>query len=383
MPVIAGGKLVTPRGILDEGWIGVAGSTIVAVGTGRPDGPVDVDLAGGWVVPGFVDIHSHGGGGATVVGADPGSVRTFADTHRAHGTTTIIASLVTGFYPEIERDVRALAELAQDGIVAGIHLEGPWISHGKRGAHNPEALATPDPVEVKRLLDAGAGAIRMVTLAPELDHGLDAIRTITDGGAIVAVGHTEATYDITRQAVEAGATVATHLFNAMAPIHHREPGPIVALLEDPRVSVELVCDGVHLHPAIVAHAYDSAGGSRALLVTDAMQAAGFADGTYPLGDLDVNVVGGVARLVDSGSIAGSTLTMDHAFKFAVQQSGFSMTDAVAASATNPARLLGLAEQTGALAEGLVADLVVLDADLTLRAVMAAGEWVRENPPIRE
>lgn len=375
MVLLAGARLVTPDGIFDDGWLDVQGGTIAAIGSGPPQRPADEDLGGSWVVPGFVDIHSHGGGGASVVGAVSDDVRTFVDTHLRHGTTSIMASLVSGFYDELEKDVRELAELADDGLIAGVHLEGPWISPARKGAHNLEALTAPEPAEVHRLLDAGHGQVRMVTLAPELDHGLDAVRAVVDGGAIAAVGHTDATYDEVLRAVDAGATVATHLFNAMAPIHHRKPGPIIALLEDERVSVELICDGVHIHPAIAAHAYRVAGGGRTVLVTDAMAAAGYADGEYPLGDLVVRVVDGVARLVDSGSIAGSTLTMDHAFRFAVQQAGFSVTDAVAASSTNPARLLGIADRTGALAEGLAADLVVLDDDLNLQRVMRTGSWI--------
>lgn len=379
MAVIAGARLVTPEGVIDDGWIETAGANISEVGSGTPPSTVDHDVAGRWIVPGFVDIHAHGGGGASVVGADVDQVRQFVGAHLARGTTTIMASLVTGFYDDLEHDVRALAELVADGVIAGVHLEGPWISPKRRGAHNPDALRQPEPDAVRRLLDAGGGAIRMVTLAPELDHGLDAVRTIVDAGAIAAIGHTEAGYDVTRSAIDAGARVATHLFNAMAPIHHREPGPVVALLEDNRVSVELVLDGVHIHSAIASLVRRGAGDERMLLVTDSMAAAGYNDGTYRLGDLDVVVEDGVARLAENGSIAGSTLTMNHAFKNAVQHAGFSMTAAAAAAATNPARALGIADRTGSITAGLAADLVVLDTDLSVRSVMADGTWVTVTP----
>lgn len=373
MTVIASGSVVTPDGILDDGWVHTDGGRITAIGSGTPPAPPDV-TGPGWIVPGFVDIHSHGGGGATVVGADPAQVRTFAETHRRHGTTTLMASLVTGYPDDLDRDVRALAELADDGLVTGIHLEGPWISPERRGAHDPHALAPPDPGTVERLLNAGRGHVRMVTLAPELDHGLTAIRTVTDAGAIAAVGHTDATYEVVRDAIEAGATVATHLFNAMTPIHHRKPGPIVALLDDERVTVEIILDGAHLHESVAAHVYRSAGAGRIALVTDAMAAAGGADGDYVLGGLAVRVENGVARLVDGGSIAGSTLTMDAAFRFAVQRAGFSVVDAARATATTPAQLLGLTH-TGALIEGNDADLVVLDQNFRVRHVMARGAWI--------
>ncbi|NDL58196.1 N-acetylglucosamine-6-phosphate deacetylase [Phytoactinopolyspora mesophila] len=375
MTVIAGGTLVTPHKVVQDGWIKIDGARIAAVGSGTPPSPPD-HTVGGWIVPGFVDIHSHGGGGATVVGADPEQVHTFAETHRRHGTTTLMASLVTGFPDELERDVRRLSELVDDGLVAGIHLEGPWISPQRRGAHDPHALAAPDPSTVTRLLDAGRGRIRMVTLAPELEHGMDAIRSVIDAGAIAAIGHTDASYDLVRAAIEAGASVATHLFNAMAPVHHREPGPIIALLEDDRVTVELILDGAHLHDAVASHVRRSAGAERIALVTDAMSATDVGDGEYVLGGLAVRVEAGVARLVDGDSIAGSTLTMGAAFQFAVTRAGFSVSEAVQATAANPARLLGLDDRVGALSEGYYADLVVLDEDYAVQRVMSRGSWTR-------
>ncbi|NED95624.1 N-acetylglucosamine-6-phosphate deacetylase [Phytoactinopolyspora alkaliphila] len=373
MTLIAGASIVTLDGVVDDGWLEVTDERIASIGAGTPPRPADRQVSG-WLVPGFVDLHTHGGGGATVVGADPEQVRTFAETHRRHGTTTIVASLVSGFPDALERDVRALADLADDGLIAGVHLEGPWISPQRKGAHDPNALAAPEQRVVHRLLDAGRGRVSMVTLAPELDGALDAIRSIVDAGAIAAVGHTDATYAQVRKAIDAGATVATHLFNAMTPIHHRQPGPILALLEDQRVTVELILDGVHLHPAVAAHAYRSAGAGRVALVTDAMAATDVGDGEYVLGGLAVTVSDGVARLVDGGSIAGSTLTMDAAFRFAVTEAGFTMTDAVQAASTNPARLLGIGHRTGALAEGYDADIVLLDADLNVQAVMSRGTW---------
>lgn len=378
MTVIAGALMVTPDGVVEEGWLQVDGGRIAALGSGPAPAPPDRDLAGRWLIPGFVDMHTHGGGGGTVVGAEPDAVRTFVATHRRHGTTSIVASLVSGQYDALEHDVRALAELTDDGLIAGVHLEGPWISPARKGAHDARALRAPEPDPVDRLLAAGHGTVRMVTLAPELDHGIDAVRRVTAAGAVAAVGHTDATYDITKAAIDAGATVATHLFNAMAPVHHRVPGPIVALLEDERVTVELILDGVHLHPAVarmVRSATASASGrGRVAFVTDAMDATDIGDGDYVLGGLAVRVEDGVARLVEGGSIAGSTLTMDRAFRFAVEQAGFTVPEAVRATSATPARLLGIDGRTGELAPGLDADLVVLGADLTVDAVMARGEW---------
>ena len=214
-----------------------------------------------------------------------------------------------------------MADDVRAGVIDGIHLEGPWLSAQRCGAHQPALMRDPDPAEIDRVLEAGGGAIRMVTIAPERDGALAAIGQIVDAGVVAAVGHTEATYDQTRAAIDAGATVGTHLFNAMRPINTREPGPVIALLEDPRVTVELITDGVHVDPALYRHVFRSVGPDRVSLVTDAMAAAGMSDGGYWLGPLAVDVVDGVARVAGTETIAGSTATMDHVFRFAVEHCG--------------------------------------------------------------
>ncbi len=267
-------------------------------------------------------------------------------------------------------------------MLAGIHLEGPWLSARRCGAHEPSTLRDPDPAEVRAVLAAGRGTIRMVTLAPELDGATDAIRAVVGAGAVAAVGHTDATYDQARAAVAAGATVATHLFNAMRPVHHREPGPVVALVEDDRVTLELITDGVHLHPALLREVVARAGADRVSLVTDAMAAAGMPDGGYEIGALAVDVVDGVARLAGADTIAGSTATMDALFRFAVAHSpadpdadpDAGLLAAVRSTSVVPARALGL-EDVGSLQTGAYADLVVLDTDLVVVRVMRRGEWL--------
>ncbi|MFJ3217947.1 N-acetylglucosamine-6-phosphate deacetylase, partial [Kitasatospora sp. NPDC086801] len=215
-----------------------------------------------------------------------------------------------------------------------------------------------------------------VTLAPELPGGLDSVRMLADLGVIAAVGHTDSEYATTLEAIDAGASVATHLFNAMPGIAHRAPGPIVALLEDERVTVELINDGVHLHPSVLDLAYGTAGASRVALITDAMGAAGMGDGRYPLGPLQVEVRDGVAMLPDGSSIAGSTLTLDVAFKRSVTVNGLTLDQAVESLSATPARLLGLADSIGSLEAGKHADLVVLDsAGYDLVAVMRRGRWI--------
>jgi N-acetylglucosamine-6-phosphate deacetylase len=374
--VLAGGRVVVPDRVLDPGWVEVVGDRLTAVGEGAPARPADVDLRERVVVPGFVDLHVHGGGGASFTTGDEHEAARVVGFHRRHGTTTTMASLVTAELTELQRVVAALADLVADGLLAGVHLEGPWLSPRQRGAHDPGLLRDPEGSEVERLLRLGRGAVRMVTLAPELDGGLAAVGRIVQAGAVAALGHTDATYAVTREALDAGATVGTHLFNAMRPVHHREPGPVVALLDDPRATVEVIADGVHVHPAMLRRAVTTKGAGRVALVTDAMAAAGMADGDYQLGGLHVEVLDGVARLAEGGALAGSTLTMDAAFRGAVHDSGLPLEVAAQLASTTPAGVLGL-DAVGAIEVGRRADLVVLDQDLRVTAVMAAGDWVED------
>ncbi len=361
-----------PTGTVTDTQVIIDGTRIVGA---APENAQVIDLPGHYVVPGFVDLHNHGGGGASFTSGTPDDVVKGIHTHRLHGTTTLVASTVTGDMDFLTRRAGLLSELAEQGDVAGIHFEGPFISPCRKGAHAEALLRDPDPAEVRKLIDAARGHAAMVTLATELPGGLDSVRLLAEHGVIAAIGHTDATYEQTVEAIEAGATVATHLFNAMPPLGHRDPGPIAALLEDERVTVELINDGTHLHPAALELAFRHAGADRVAFITDAMDAAGFGDGRYMLGPLEVEVADGVARLVEGGSIAGSTLTLDRAFKRAVTIDRLPVEDAVAALSVNPAKLLGRYDRIGSLEPGKDADLVVLDADFDLKGVMRRGEWV--------
>ena len=377
--LLTAATLLTGRELLRPGWIDVSQGVVHAVGAGVAPRPADRNLGAVTVVPGFVDTHLHGGGGANFSTAARADTSTAVTLHRKHGTTALIASLVTADPVELLRQVAELAEDVRAGLIDGIHLEGPWLSVKRCGAHQPSLMRDPDPAEIARVLDIGGGAVRMVTLAPERDGALAAIGQLVDAGVVAAVGHTEATYHQARAAIDAGATVATHLFNAMRPIDRREPGPIIALLDDPGVTVELITDGVHVDPAIYRHVTRSAGPDRVSLVTDAMAATGMADGVYHLGPLAVEVVDGVARVAGTDTIAGSTATMDRVFRFAVTHSGLPLDEAlmlaVRQASINPARALGM--PAAGLVPGASADLVVLDSALKVAGVLRRGTWVVE------
>lgn len=370
MTVLAGARVVTPSGVLDPGWVEIDGARIAAVGRGRPDHG-GKDLGGVWIVPGFVDLHVHGGGGHDMASsqADADAAVAF---HRTHGTTRTLVSLAAAPVDDLIEQLRWVTELERsgpgpDGHVVGAHLEGPFLASSHCGAQNPDHLRPCDRDILEALL--AAGGVRTMTIAPELPGAMDLIAALRAAGAIVAVGHTAATHEDTVAAIDAGATLITHLGNAMPPMTQREPGPIGAAL-DSGVVCEVINDGVHVHDALVRLAGDDLA-----LVTDAIAAAGAPDGTYGLAGQDVTVRCAVARTA-TGALAGSTLTMDRAFRRTVVDVGLPVGAAAAAAATTPARVLGLDHRCGAIAAGLDADLVALDDDFSVVAVMAQGRWVR-------
>jgi N-acetylglucosamine-6-phosphate deacetylase len=368
------GLVVTPDGVVD-GHVEVAGDRIAAV-VGDVISPDGHGISAGsrpWVVPGFVDIHNHGGGGHTFTTGDPDAARAAAEFHLRHGTTSVIASLVSSPHELMRDAVTALSPLIPAGVLAGIHFEGPYLSVTRCGAQNEAYLRDACPDELKELIALGNGTVRMVTLAPERPGALDAIALLRSAGVVAAIGHTDATYEETLAAIDAGATVGTHLFNGMRPPHHREPGPVVALLDAPGVVCELVADGAHMHDGMLAFAASVAGPERIALVTDAMAAAGTTDGSYDLGGQAVVVTDGVARLASNGSIAGSTLTMDAALRRAVAV-GVPMVAACRMAATTPALAIGLFDRGGIL-PGQRADVLTLGQNLGVCRVLRAGEWV--------
>lgn len=381
MIVLANARVVTGRRVLDPGWVTVHGERIVGVGAGDPRSPEGAvhDLGGRYVLPGFIDLHMHGGGGAQITTDDPAEILTAIAFHRRHGTTRTLASLVTDQIDRMAAAARTVADIISSGdrthgSILGLHLEGPFLNPSKRGSHDREYLLAPDLTALRHLLAAGDGTVRVVTLAPELPGGMELLDEVVGAGCIAAVGHTEATYDQARDAFASGARLTTHLFNAMRPFHHRDPGPAGAALADDTVICELINDGFHVHPEVVRIAMSAAGSDRIALVTDATPAAGMSDGQFTLGPVPVFAAGGQVKLAD-GTIAGSTLTMDATVRHAVRTVGIPITDAAVAAASTPARLLGIADRTGSIHPGKDADLVVLGDDLHVSAVIASGNLV--------
>ena len=379
MHVIHSARLVSEGRVTHNAWVLFDGDRVGATGTGddwlaavagAPDAVV-TDADGGWLTPGFIDLHNHGGGGAAFDDG-PDAIRSAIELHQRHGTTRFVVSLVTATVPELAERVGMVASLAaEDPRVLGSHLEGPFLDVGHKGAHDPALLRSATPADIELLLESARGTLRQITLAPELPGGMEALRAFVDAGVVVAVGHTGADYQQTRAAFDAGATILTHAFNGMDGIHHRSPGPVAAATRTPGVTVEVINDGVHVHPEVVRMAFAAAPG-RVALITDAMAAAGEADGDYLLGTLQVQVRDGVARLSDGGSIAGSTLTQDDALRRAVQEVGVGVEEAVLALTGTPAAAIGRADDLGRLAPGYAADAVLLDDDFRVLQVWSGG-----------
>jgi N-acetylglucosamine-6-phosphate deacetylase len=383
--VIAGN--VVAGGAVHPGWVALRDGLIAGVG----DGPVPagcgapVELGDLLIAPGFVDVHVHGGAGGQAAGDDPADVADqvlrAARFHAAHGTTCLVATTVSDTPPRLRATAAgvriAMDAAAHDGaVVAGLHLEGPWLAPGRCGAHDPSTVRRPDQIEFAELLDAAGGAVRLVTLAPELDGAPALIAAASARGVVVSVGHTDATYAQARVAFDAGARHLTHLGNAMRGIDRREPGPIVAALNDERVTVEVIADGHHVHPALMRLAAIAAPG-RLVAVTDAISATGLPDGEHRVGELPVFVRDGRAVLADQPeTLAGSVLTMDRAVASLVA-AGVEPVDAIRAATATPARVLGDERSRGVLAVGARADLVVLDGGYAARATVIGGRVVHD------
>lgn len=340
-----------------------------------------IDASGCWVVAGFVDLHVHGGAGADFADGTVGAARTVLDFHAAHGTTRAVASLVPAELNQLRRTLDVLSSSRLPGLL-GVHLEGPYVSPSRCGALASTHLRSPNRDEFRRLVAGFEEKVRIVTLAPELPGAADLLAAVQDAGAIPAIGHSEATYEQARVAIDRGARHITHLWNAMSGFHHRAPGVVGAALLDPRVTIELIADGVHVHPSVIRFLIENLAAREQLgrlsLVTDAIRAAGLPDGPSTLGNLDVTIRAGVASLPD-GSLAGSTLTLDAALRNVMRYADVPLAEAVSLVTRNPASALG-EDDLGELRPGAYADVVLLDAELNVRMTIRSGEIAFDSSP---
>lgn len=380
------GRVVGPDAVLDDGVVVVDGDRIVSVGPAQEISRRDLPEPMGTLLPGLVDVHCHGGGGASFTLGDQDQVSAAAAHHLAQGTTSVVASAVTDSPERMLATVRAAARAAARGEVAGVHLEGPFLSAARCGAQDPRHLRHPDLGLARELLQAGDGHVRTMTFAPELPGADSLVELLLGHGVVAAVGHTEAGAARTAQVLGRQRNgLVTHLFNAMPPLHHRAPGPVAGALTaaacgDARV--ELIADGVHLADETVAMVFALVGADRVVLVTDAMAAAGMPDGDYRLGPQQVSVRDGVARLRGDGadmSIAGGTARLVEVVRRVVRQAGIGLVDAVGSASRVPASVLGVGDEVGSLRAGLRADVLVVDDELRPRRVMRSGSWVDPGP----
>ena len=383
------GRVVTGRSDLAGQDITVAGGRIVAVES-RADtaGMADLgfDLQDMIVTPGFIDVHTHGGGGFNLHTSDPDEIRAYARWAPSSGTTAFLIGTVGvhGGLPvaQLQAAVRAIEQGGPGAEALGVHLEGPYINVLRRGAHDPGWLRMPDDDETTELLRLARGYLRLITLAPELPGAASMIARLVEAGVTVSIGHTDASYEQAREAISWGITHATHCFNAMRPLHHREPGALGAIVEATTVRGELIADGVHVHPSVMRILIGALGADRTIVVTDALPAAGLPDATFTFGGQAARVIGGVARLAD-GTITGSVLTTEQALRNLVQLVDVPLAHAVQMLASNPAQSAGAAERKGQIAAGYDADLLVLDAQLQLQATICRGRLAYATPTWRD
>jgi N-acetylglucosamine-6-phosphate deacetylase len=373
--------LFTPFQRLEGCLLGISGSKIVEISEGSPVAPAPsarlIHEPGALVAPGFIDLHVHGAGGRDLMDGTLESLQTVAETLARHGTTSFLATTMSAPDPDLEVAVRGFANhlgrIAEGAIPLGLHLEGPYLNPVRKGTHNASYLALPNIHALRRFVSLSNNSVRKITIAPELDHALSMIREVARMGIQISMGHSDATEEEARAAVEAGATQATHVFNAMRPLHQREPGILGHVLNDARVFAEVIADGVHVHPSVLKLLLRMKGVDRTILITDGLSAVDMPEGKYPLGDKLVVVERGACRDPDGG-LAGSILTLDRAVKNLVDWLELPLHEAFAASSSSPARSMGW-NSKGVIAVGADADLVFLDQDLQVVKTMVGGKIV--------
>ena len=382
---LRGARLVDALTDLPEGGLTVVDGQLGVVAGPETTGPI-IDLPGAIVAPGFIDVHTHGGGGCNLHSALVEEILTYARWVPATGVTSFLIGVVgTPFgLPETQlaTAAQAMAAWHVGAEPLGIHLEGPFINERRRGAHLPTWLRLPDAAETLRLLDLADGTLRLITLAPELPGAAAMIHQLVAAGVTVSIGHTDASYEQTVEAIHAGVTHMTHCCNAMRPLNHRDTGPLGALAQSPQVFGEIIADGVHVHPAMVEILFRLLGPDRAIVITDALAGAGMPEIPFDFAGQQARVEHGVARL-DDGTITGSVLTMDQALRNILQMTDATLSQAIGMITRNPARSIRVAQRKGLLQPGYDADLVILDNDLRLGATICGGKLVHASGAWRE
>ncbi|MBN2982584.1 N-acetylglucosamine-6-phosphate deacetylase [Cohnella algarum] len=385
--LMEGGRVVTPEGTLECGWIWLRDGVIAGIGGSSDPVPSEagsaerIDGRGGWVLPGFVDVHVHGGAGYDFMFAEREGLDAIAKFHARHGTTGLLATSLTSPRDQLtavlDRASRYMAGPMPYAQVLGVHFEGPFVSVKWKGAQNADYILPPQKEWLEDWTRAYPGIIKMQTLAPEAKGALEYIDLLVANGIVPSAGHTDATYAQMTAAAERGLRHAVHTFNGMRPFHHREPGTAGAIMADDRIAAEVIADGHHVHPAGIRVLVKAKGVDNVVLITDAMEAAGMPDGQYTLGELPVTMKDGVARLAE-GNLAGSTLTMIDAFRLMVREVGVTVEEASRMASRNPARQLGLDKTHGSLAPGKRADVLLLDDALRLKGVWIGGTRLAET-----
>lgn len=376
------GKAITPKGDVPDAGILIRDGEIETIGPRSamelPRGAEEVSANDYTAVPGFVDVHIHGAGGHDVMEGDETALATITGRLAAFGTTSLLATTVTAGADETCRAVEGISKYISTQYqtadaraeILGIHFEGPFLSEARRGVHPAEFLQLPSAELLQRFLHAANGNARILTIAPELLGAMPCIDAARSLGMVVSIGHTDATYEQTRAAVAHGAHHATHMYNAMRPFTHRDPGVIGAVLITPEVTAELIADGIHVDEVAMKILLQAKGAERVVLISDGLSATGMPDGKYMLGGLEVTVNGGVCRSAE-GRLAGSTLTLDRALRNIVKL-GVPLADAVRMLTLNPATLLGIEFKKGALRTGADADIVLLNDALEIANVYVRG-----------
>ncbi len=392
LQAILAGTIYTPTAEIRHGTILINGHRIAKVGPRDqikiPSGAAVIENQDRIAVPGFIDMHIHGAAGHDVMEATPEGVSAAAGYLARHGTTSFLATTITATLERTLRAVRGLSKIIRalestggagsHGIVGaqpiGIHFEGPFLNAERRGAHPAAQIRKPSIAVFNRLLEAAEGTARVITLAPEISGALSLLEYARSQGLAVGIGHSNANYDEAERAIDVDATHATHIYNAMRPFSHRDPGIIGAVLTDDRVSAELICDGVHVEPPAVRLLVRSKGLERVLLVSDGLSAAGMPDGTYQLGGFTIHVEGGICRTAE-GVLAGSTVTSDAALRNLASFTGLSYGQCLPCATLNPAKILGVERQKGVIAPGADADIAILDQNYYVTQTYVRGRPV--------